>query len=1159
MAKDKDKTVSTLGSQKSQVAFDEEKIISLWKEIKAFERSVSKHAPKGNYVFYDGPPFATGLPHYGHILGSAVKDTVARYQTMRGFRVERKWGWDCHGLPIENIVEKDLKVSGKKEIEALGVDVFNEYAKSKVLDYVSHWKDTVERIGRWIDFDGSYKTMDNSYIESVWWALNEINKKGLVYEGTRVLPYCPRCETPIANSEIAMDNSYKDITDISVYVKLELEDAPNTFLLAWTTTPWTLPGNTAAAVNEEIEYVELRIKDKELGEESIIIAKERVGVVKEGYEIVRGFKGKELVGKKYRPIFDYFARDEKLANRENGWKVYSAPYVTTESGTGIVHLAPAYGAEDMELAEKYDIPFVRHVGSDGKFTKEVTDFAGERAKPKEDHQSGDVLVIKDLAHRGLLFAKEKIVHSYPHCHRCETPLYYFALPAWFIDIQSVKKKMLKLGEDINWIPEHLKHGRFGKSMEAAPDWNISRNRFWASPLPIWKCEKCGKTRWVASVEDLKSQFINNGNTFIFVRHGESEHNVLNIATSDPKAPYRLTGKGKDEILKVIREIKDKDIDVIYSSPFLRTKETSTLIAEKLLISENIIEDKRLGDFDFGDFDGKPFAEFLEYEANNMDTYDTPIRGGESYLDAKKRFGDFLYEINKNHKDKTILVVTHGIGLEVAPALVEGADMRRSKEIIDTIEVSTGSIYKFDFTPIPHNKNFELDLHRPYIDEITLSCECGGVAKRIPEVLDCWFESGSMPFAQKHYPFENKEWFKENFPAQFIAEYIAQTRTWFYYLHTVSSILFGKAPFENVVTTGTVLDEDGEKMSKSKGNFPDPAILFDKYGVDALRFYMLSSPLMKSEDLNFSEKGVDEVYKKNILRMKNVISFYEIYKGDHKEAKSEHVLDRWIIARLNETIKEVTDAMEAYKLDQAHGPISRFVDDLSTWYLRRSRDRMKEDSETQSEALSTMHFVLKHFALVSAPFSPFLSEEIYQKFKEDNDPESVHLAEWPETKKTTSTEESLIVSMALLRSVASLALEARAKAGVKVRQPLRELRIKNKELDKKVELLEILRDEVNVKNIVIDEIIDTEIVLDIEINEELKMEGDLREIMRAVQEARKAKGLMPKDLARAKIYANEELQRVARGFVAEIKKSCNLSDVEITDLESPSDEFLVVLE
>jgi isoleucyl-tRNA synthetase len=461
---------------KSDVALREEKILQFWKENNIFQKTLEKEAPNGNFVFFDGPPFATGLPHYGHILASAIKDAVPRYWTMNGYHVERRWGWDCHGLPIENIVEKDLHISGKKEIEEYGVQKFNEYARSKVLDFVSHWKETVERIGRWVDFDGSYKTMDNTFIESVWWALKEINEKGLLYEGTRVLPYCPRCETPVANSEIAMDGSYKDITDISVYVKFELVDETGTYLLAWTTTPWSLPGDTALAINKEIKYVKVEYEGK-----FYIVAEERLKFVpilkdvewKDGVNSW-SIEPEKLIDKSYIPPFDYY-KNIDLPNKENIWKIWHADFVTVETGTGIAHEAPVFGEEDMDLAKKNNIPFIYHVGHDGKFVNEVTDFAGIKVKPKEDHQSGDVLIIKNLAHKGFLFAKEKIIHSYPHCFRCETPLYYFAIPAWFIKISEVKERLLSLNEKIIWIPEHLKEGRFKKSMEGAPDWNISRN------------------------------------------------------------------------------------------------------------------------------------------------------------------------------------------------------------------------------------------------------------------------------------------------------------------------------------------------------------------------------------------------------------------------------------------------------------------------------------------------------------------------------------------------------------------------------------------------------------------------------------------------------------------------------------------------------------
>jgi len=1140
---------------KSPIAEKEEKVLQFWKDNAVFQKSLEKESPKGEYVFYDGPPFATGLPHYGHILGSAVKDTVARYQTMQGFRVERKWGWDCHGLPIENIVEKDLKISGRKEIEKMGIDTFNEYARSKVLDYVSHWKTTVDRMGRWVDFDGSYKTMDNTFIESVWWAFGEINKKGMVYEGVRVLPYCPRCETPIANSEIAMDHSYKDITDISVYIKLELVDEPGTFLLAWTTTPWTLPGNTAAAVNNDVDYIKVKeAKDEKTS--YYIIAKDLFPKLSEKFsnpEFIEEFKGSALVGKSYVPPFDYFIKNTDLPNHSNGWKVYAATYVTTESGTGIVHLAPAYGEEDMDLAKKEKIPFVRHIGSDGKFIGEVTDFAGEKAKSKEDHQAGDVLIIKNLAPRGLLFAKEKIIHSYPHCFRCETPLYYFALDAWFINIQKVKQRMLDLNQDIDWVPDHLKNGRFGKSMEGAPDWNISRNRYWASPLPIWKSENGKEILFIDSIETLKKYTKSNGNTFIFVRHGEAENNTQNIASSDPNSTYGLTQKGIEQTEILGETMKLKSVSAIYTSPYARTRETAQRISQAISFdTSKIVEDSRIGEFNFGDLEGKKFSEYAQYATGAMQAYDIPIPNGESYLDAKKRFGQFLFDIDSKHNGETILVLTHGIGIEAMYAIIEGADMNRSKEIIDTLTPANGHVLEFPFVPFPHNANFETDLHRPYIDDIVLVSEQGTELRRIKEVFDCWFESGSMPFAQKHYPFENQEWFETHFPSDFIAEYIAQTRTWFYYMHAVSVMLFDSIAFKHVVTTGTVLAEDGQKMAKSKGNFSDPTILFDKYGADAIRFYMLSSPLMKSEDLNFSERGVDEVYKKNILRTQNVLSFYDLYRDDAlTSVESPNVLDRWIISRLNQVVREVTAGMQAYKLDEAHAPIDLFIDDLSTWYLRRSRERLKGEDQTQrTEALSTFGTVLDIFSRTIAPFLPFLAEDIYRRTNSKS-AESVHLLLWPEVAEQTKNEEEILNVMREVRSLVSLGLEARARAGIKVRQPLSSLTIKSLQLVEKKEYFALIQDEINVKHIDFNEAIETEVVLDTNVTPELKQEGDVRELMRAIQDMRKEKNFSAGDKVDVSLALTLEGKGAVEVWKKEIISTCSIANLTISDLPADS--------
>ncbi len=1172
--------IHTKTPTKSPVALAEEQVLAFWREKNVFQKTLDKAAPNGNYVFYDGPPFATGLPHYGHILISAIKDAVPRYQTMCGKHVERRWGWDCHGLPIENIVEKDLKVSGKKEIEALDIDVFNEYARSRVLDFADHWKTTIERIGRWVDYDGGYKTMDNTFIESVWWGLKNIWDKNLIYEGTKVLPYCPRCETPISNSEIAMDGSYKDITDISVYVKLALVDEPKTFLIVWTTTPWTLPGNTAAAVNAELDYVLVKS-----GDEYFIVAKDKTSIFKEKFEIVEEMKGSELVGKKFKPPFDYFENKplpgkENETNRENAWKVYAAPYVTAEAGSGIVHLAPAYGEEDMALARQFNIPFIRHVGSDGKFTTDVTDFVGLKAKPKEDHQSSDVQIIKNLAARGVLFAKEKIIHSYPHCYRCETPLFYFAIPAWFIKIQDVKKELIKNNEDITWIPEHLKHGRFGKTMEGAPDWNISRNRYWASPLPFWKCDHCAETLCISSLEDIKKHAPAR-NTYVVMRHGEAEHNLTDTVSCLVTDKNGLTEKGRKEVTESAKKLaanqvaegeassKEK-VSFIYASDLVRAKETAEIVAAELgLSSDKIVYLPDLGELRAGIYNGKTWTEYRKSFAKPEDRFEKAPEGGETLTDMRNRVVKTLYDIEQKHAGENILIISHGENI----FFLENATGGASKQdlIYSFIHKSeflgTGQSRPLDFAPIPHNKNFELDFHRPYIDEIVFACQgaggnsgsgagsgkCGGTMRRIPEVVDCWLESASMPFAQNHYPFEHKERFEKNFPADFVAEYISQTRTWFYYMHAISTILFQKAPFKHVLTTGIIVAEDGEKMSKSKGNFPDPQRLFDKYGVDALRFYMLSSPLVKSEDLSFTEKGVDEVYKKIILRLKNTLTFYETYRGESRKTEdrlvSKHVLDRWIIERMNQVISEVTTNMEAYVLDRALFEIDGFIEDLSVWFLRRSRERLKSENEIErNEALDTFYCVLVDLAKIMAPFTPFLAEQLYAALDAhaDGGTESVHLEEWPDSRLTPVEDVVILSDMMETRRIVSLALEARAKAKIKVRQPLAKLVVKTTTLENKQEYLDLIRDEVNVKEIEFDTEIVDEVVLDTDITPALQEEGNVRELVRAMQDQRKKAGLKAGDQAEISVRANEMGKTFILKFESELKKSALLSNIIFTE-------------
>lgn len=1130
-------------NNKSKNAQREEETLKFWKENDVFNKSLTKDAPKGNYVFYDGPPFATGLPHYGHILGSTTKDVIGRYQTMRGFRVPRKWGWDTHGLPIENIVEKDLGISGRKAIEEYGVDKFAEHARASVLKYVAEWKKTVDRIGRWVDFDNSYMTMDNSFIESVWWALGQMNDKGLLYEGVRVLAYCPRCETPIANSEIAMDNSYKDITDISVYVKFLLEGETNVYMLAWTTTPWSLPGDTALAINKNLKYVKVEHEGS-----FYILAEDRLKFV----PLIKDIEWKigenmwevdanDMIGQTYTPPFDYYANKD-LPHKENIWKVWHADFVTADAGTGIAHEAPAFGEDDMNLAKANDIPFIIHVEPNGTFAKEVTDFAGTKVKPKEDHQSGDVLIIKYLAGKGTLFAKEKMIHSYPHCYRCDTPLLYYALPSWFVNIQKVKENLLEKAKSMNWIPEHLKEGRFKNIMENAPDWTISRNRFWASPLPIWKSES-GKLLFINSLEDLKKKTKKSGNKYFVMRHGEGEHNVQAICSGIPNDEYHLTEQGKGQVVASAQNLKDKKIDVLIASPFVRTRETASLVAKEIGFPEDkIIIDEKLHELYWGDFEKKPLKDFMDVREDYMDSNNLEVKipGGESFQDAKNRFGDYIEELESKYQNKNILLVGHGIMLEMMPPVVGFMNKEETAKVMHEFSHPPASLKEYEYIKLPHNANYELDMHRPYIDAITLVDGEGTEYKRIPEVIDCWFESGSMPFAQDHYPFERPNWKEENFPGGFVAEYIAQTRTWFYYTHVISTILFDQAPFENIVTTGTVLAEDGQKMSKSKNNFPDPWILFDKYGVDALRFYLMSSTLMKGEDVNFSEKTVQEISSKIVGRLENVLAFYELYRDTDLEKQTnnfdtDNVLDKWILARLNELVGEVTENMDKYEMALATKPFELFIEDLSTWYLRRSREALKDGDKG---AKQTLYYILKTTSQLIAPFAPFIAEHVWQKLKLDNDAESVHLAEWPQAQVIDSGSE-VLVEMQNLRDVVSIGLKERQKSGMPVRQPLAMLKVKNVNLQG--EYLEILKDELNVKSVAMDNSIESEVWLDMNITPELKKEGDYRELLRAVQDMRKKEGLMPSD--EVVITLSENAKELLENFIQDFQKTVGAKDVK----------------
>lgn len=1102
-------------SQKSDTAQREEEVLKFWEENKIFEQSLNKPAPKGEFVFYDGPPFATGLPHSGSLLSSVSKDVLPRYKTMRGYFVRRRWGWDTHGLPIESLVEKKLGLKNKKEILAVGIEKFNAEARSLVLEYVHDWKRYVDRVGRWVDYDNSYTTMDATYTESVWWGLKQIHEKGNLYEGRKVLMYCPHCETPLAKAEIAMDNTYKDITEETAFVKFRILNPEKlglstpTFMVAWTTTPWTLPGNVALAVGPEIEYVYVQ-KDGEM----LVVAKERAKAL-ELDATGKGVKGRELVGLQYEPLYEV---EKVKVHVGKKWQVLSADFVTTEDGTGVVHTAVIYGEDDYQLGLKEGLPMVPILNPNATYSSDAPEFLrGQYIKKAE------ALIKDDLATRGLLFKKEAHTHSYPHCYRCGTPLIYNAVSSWFINIQSIKDKLLSENEKINWVPTHLKEGRFKKILETAPDWTISRNRFWASPLPIWKDPK-GNVTVVGSLAELKERVKKSGNTYYVMRHGESEKNVKDIISYRVDDNYHLTEKGKADVAQTAGFLKSKGITCVVASPLMRTQETAKVVCDVLgLKHSDIVTEERLKDYVNGPaFEGVSEELWWRTYPDPSVLYDVGPEGGESIRVFQKRIGEVLYELEQKHKNETLLIVTHGWPAAMLSALAQGADVKKTSQILAEYRpgggISPAEAQLLPFVPLPHNRDYELDYHLPFIDEVKL--EKNGVPlTRIPEVVDCWLESGSMPFAEYHYPFENKAEFEKRSPGDFVSEYIGQTRAWFYYMHAVSAHLFGRQAFRNVITTGNVNAADGQKLSKSKKNYTDPYLLFDQYGADAFRFYLMSSVVMQAEDMLFKDDDVKDVHARVINLLRNVKSFYALFAHEAPDATSTsgHPLDLWILKRLNDTVREVTTQLDAYNTPRATRPMREFIDDLSTWYVRRSRDRVKGDGDDAARALATLRYVLREFSKLCAPVMPFIADEVYRATRAESEPVSVHLCDWP-TARTNGflsffkKKDTLLTDMEEVRALVSVALDVRQKAGIKVRQPLSQLTVHSEQLTGKADLLAIIAEEVNVKNVKIDNTMTDAVQLDTTITDELKEEGDLRDLIREIQDLRKQAGLNPKDQA-----------------------------------------------
>ena len=1150
-------------NQKSEVAVREEAVLSFWREHNVFKQSVETPAggdPVGDFVFYDGPPFATGLPHYGHILAGTIKDAVPRFWTMNGYRVRRKWGWDCHGLPLENLIEKKLGLATKRDIEDYGVQNFNEQARDAVLEFRDDWREIIPRMGRFVDMDDDYRTMDSSYTESVWWVFKQLHEKGLVYEGFKGMHLCPRCGTTLSNFEV--NQGYKDIKDISVYVELPFtdtvvaEEEPKTSLIVWTTTPWTLPGNMAAAVHPEHQYAVIEKQDEGVGElVRFVVAKDNVDKLfaDQEYTEVKTFAGKELVGLSYDPPFDYYQSME-FEHKENAWKVYGAEYVEVGAdGSGAVHLAPAYGEEDMELAKEHNIPIIHHVDPDGRFMDHITDLKAQLVKPKDDdaagvtHLDADIEIVKALKANGKLFKKENITHSYPHCWRCDTPLLNYATTSWFVEVTKIRDELVARNNEVHWVPEHVGKARFGKWLENARDWAVSRQRYWGAPLPVWRNPETKDYKVLGSLAEVQEYVPKSGNQYFVMRHGESESNVKGVISANIDNDDPVTDNGMEQVKATANELKDKGIELVICSPFMRTKQTAELLAAELGLSgDAIVTDDRIREFDLADeFEGKRWHD--DYAANFPtweERFTKELPGSENRRDVMKRMGEFLYDIEETYQNKKILIVSHGGCIATLRAAANGWDIKQQKADYDSGRYFGNAQWEeLSFTPMPHNDNYELDYHRPYIDQIELF-EDGVKLERVPDVFDCWFESGSMPYAETHYPFENLEVANMEkgirFPADFISESVDQTRGWFYSLMVLGVALFGKSPFENVITNGLVLAEDGKKMSKKLQNYPDPVELVDRQGADAMRFYLLSSPIIKGEDLNFSEKEVQELQRKNIGRLHNVLAMYEQYAGgEAAKADSAHVLDRWMIARLNQVVDETTEGFKKYELDKATRPITDFIDDLSVWYLRRSRDRLKSDNaEDKQAALETLRHTLKTLALVMAPSMPFYADYLWGRVREESDQISVHLAKWPEA---GGVDEELLGTMSVAREVVTQALEQRARANIKVRQPLPA--VTGPELA--TELQAIVAEELNVKEY---HVHGETVELHTKITPELKAEGDMRELVRAIQGMRKDAGLEPQNRIMLKVQTSDGGEALVNQFKTEIQKTVGATDISFGDAE-----------
>jgi len=1088
----------------------EENILKQWDEKDIFSKSLTKPAPEGNFIFFEGPPTANGKPGMHHLIARCFKDVINRYKTMQGFHVSRKAGWDTHGLPVEIEVEKKLGFKSKREVEEYGIAAFNRKCRESVWEYKDIWTKFTKRCGYWVDLEHPYITYEPDYIESLWWIVHEIDGRKLLYEGYKVVPHCPRCGTTLASHELAQ--GYEDVDDVSVYVRFKIKDdlMNGANLLVWTTTPWTLPANVALAVGESIPYSEIEIA----GGERLILATARLSAIEGEYKVLREMPGKDLVGMEYEPPYSFVEYDGPVHH------VLAADFVSIDDGTGIVHIAPMYGVDDFNLGIANSLPQRHLVNTAGEFMPEVKPWAGMFVK------KADPLIIENLAASGKLYKKETIRHTYPFCWRCKSPLIYYAKPSWYFKTSEIAETMVKENEEINWEPAHLKEGRFGEWLKGNKDWAVSRERFWATPLPVWKCVNGHKTV-IGSFDDLEKKRFTPPARILLVRHGEAQNNADKVVASGSYASnIHLTEAGEEAVKATAKKLGRERVTAIYASPLTRTSETAGIIGRALELE--VTTDERLCEINFGAMNGKTEDEFNAMFSFAVNRWTKGPDKGETFSDVRSRMVSFLREIDKKHAGETVVIVSHGDPIFATDCFVNRvpAERQRTWRYPDLASITELTLPNWPFSDAN-----DLDPHRPFIDEVSLFCdECGGQMRRVKDVMDVWFDSGCMPFAQWHYPFENKTRIDKgiSFPADFISEAIDQTRGWFYTLLAVNTLLgYKHPPYKNVISMNHILDAKGFKMSKSKGNIVDPWMLFEKYGADAVRFYLYSVN-QPADYKRFDEKDVDGVVKKVFLILWNTMEFWKLSASTPYSLlptpSAEHILDRWLKARVNQLTKTVTDDLDAYRPTDAARSIMEFVNELSTWYVRRSRDRFRAGESTEP-----LHDALMGVTKLLAPFVPFVSEAMYAELGGEGSAqggpasgwESVHLSDWPKY-NDKEIDNELIDEMAAVRKIVELGHALRDEAEIKLRQPLSEVEIEKAALKNIDDLLPLAAEELNVKLVksvdhiderggwLIKSVNGVTVALRTEITAELKREGTMREIMRQINDLRKEAKLTPAD-------------------------------------------------